>query len=118
MSTIEEGANGRLVLVDGGEVSEQGSFNWYLDPNGGGHFVKAIAHAIQLADSANLDRLAYAFPQMVLAFSMPSWTKAPPGWDPRYNAGGAANGPYVVDVRRVIGGGVRPATPEREDAGQ
>lgn len=117
MSRIEEGAHGRLVLVDGDEVSQQGSFNWYLDPQGGGHFVKAIAHAIQRADEGNLDRLGYAFPQMVLAFSMPSWTQAPPSMEPRYNAGGAEKGPYVAEARRVLRGRVRLAELESQDAG-
>lgn len=99
MSNMEM-RDGLPVLVDGDQVYQKGSFNWYLDPRGGGGFVKAIAHAIQRADADNLHRLAYAFPQMVLAFSMPDWTKAPPGFEPRYNAGGAQNGPHVAEARR------------------
>ncbi len=96
MSNVEE-RDGKLVLVDGDEVSEKGSFNWYLCPQGGGGFVKAMCNAIQRADADNLPRLAAGFPQMVAAFIEPSWCKAPEGFEPRYDAGGAEA------ARRVIG---------------
>lgn len=65
---------------------QRGSFEWYLHPDGGGSFVKSLAHCIQRADDINIERLRRAFPQMVAAFEMHSWFKAPPGFEPRYNA--------------------------------
>lgn len=73
-----------ITFIDG--FAERGSFEWYLDPVGGGSFVKALARCIQIADSDNRERLRLGFPQMVAAFEMYSWFDAPPGFDPRYTA--------------------------------
>ena len=82
------------------DTIEEGSFEWYQLPEGGGGFVKSLVACIQRADDWNLRRLAYAFPQMVAAFFEPDWTKAPKGFQPEYNAGGPESAAIVIERRQ------------------
>lgn len=66
------------------KAPDEGSIEWYLHYSGG--FVRDMVHTIQHADGSNRARLRRAFPQMVAAFEMHSWTDAPPGFEPRYDA--------------------------------
>ena len=66
------------------ETPQEGSIEWYLKHSGG--FVTSLIATIQRADTINRERLRRAFPQVVAAIEMRSWYKAPPGFEPNYNA--------------------------------
>lgn len=60
-----------------------GSFNHYLRMSGG--FVTTLAQAVARADGVNKERLRLAFPQVVAAWEMQDWDKAPDAFLPMYN---------------------------------
>lgn len=72
----------------------EGSFSKYL--NFSGDFVTTIAIGIQRADPSNRARLRLGFPQMVAAFEHHNWDEAPPGFEPRYNAGWPKDGGGMI----------------------
>jgi hypothetical protein len=79
-----EARDGQIGVAFADGFAERGSLEWHLHL--GGDFLKALCRTVQLADEENLARLRRAFPQVVAAWEQHSWFKAPPGFDPVYNA--------------------------------
>jgi hypothetical protein len=65
---------------------EKGSFGSYLNRCNTGNFVSSMAKLIIESDSKNRSLIARAYPQMVAAYLMQDWKKAPEGFDQVYNS--------------------------------
>jgi hypothetical protein len=70
--------------LPGDKNREQGSFGWYLINSG--HFVTAMAKLITYSDDKNLSIIHHVYPQMIEAFKMSDWDKAPEGFDMCYDS--------------------------------
>lgn len=66
------------------EDVQQGSFFWYLYRSGS--FVTYMANAINYTSDEYRVIIKKEYPQMIAAYNMPDWHKAPPSFQPYYNA--------------------------------
>lgn len=65
-------------------VAVDGSFLRYLYNSG--HFVSSMSRAILYADEHNRSLIEREYPQMVAAYNINEWQKAPDGFEPIYNS--------------------------------